>query len=86
MDLAHAPTVPAHAMLAANPQSALGTDGQPRPSCLTRSQRWLACAMAIAVLLSGLNASLQILKAVLDHRDPTRAAASAAEPYRQAAP
>lgn len=43
--------------------------GCPSPqSCLTRGQRWLAGATAVAVLLSGLNASVQVLKAVLDHR------------------
>ncbi len=70
MDLSHTPPVRALATPAADPQMAMAVDGQPCPSCLTRGQRWLACATAIAVLLSGLNASVQVLKAFFDHRDP----------------
>lgn len=70
MDLSHTPTVRAHATPAADPQMAMAADGQPRPSCLTHGQRWLACATAIAVLLSGLNASVQVLKAVSDRCNP----------------
>ncbi len=68
MDRSHATTVIDRAVPAANPQPATDAGGQPRLSCLTRGQRWLAGATAVAVLLSGLNASVQVLKAVLDHR------------------
>ncbi len=70
MDLSLTPTIRAHATPTADPQMAVAADGQPRPSCLTRGQRWLACTTAIAVLLSGLNASVQVVKAFFDHRDP----------------
>ena len=36
--------------------------------CLEHGQRWLAWATAIAVLLSGLNASVQVWKAGVEHR------------------
>jgi len=68
MDRSHATTVIDRAVPAANPQPATDAGGQPRQSRLTRGQRWLAGATAVAVLLSGLNASVQVLKAVLDHR------------------
>lgn len=34
---------------------------------LTRGQRWLACATAIAVLLSGLNALVQVWKVLIEY-------------------
>jgi len=68
MDRSHAPTVIDRAVPAANPQPTTDAGGQSPQSCLTRGQRWLAGATAAAVLLSGLNASVQVLKAVLDHR------------------
>ncbi len=68
MDRSHATTVNNHAVPAATIQPTAEAGGQPRQSCLTRGQRWLAGATAVAVLLSGLNASVQVLKAVLDHR------------------
>jgi len=68
MDRTHATTVIDRAVPAATVQSTTDDGGQPRQSCLTRGQRWLAGATAVAVLLSGLNASVQVLKAVLDHR------------------
>lgn len=68
MDRSHATTIIDRAVPAASIQPATDAGGQPRPSCLTRGQRWLAGATAVAVLLSGLNASVQVLKAVLDHR------------------
>lgn len=68
MDRSHAPTIIDRAVPAANPQPVKDAGGEPRQSCLTRGQRWLAGATAVAVLLSGLNASVQVLKAVLDHR------------------
>ena len=68
MDRSHATAIADPVMPAANPQLAMGVNDQPRQSCLMRGQRWLAGAMAVAVLLSGLNASVQVLKAVLDHR------------------
>ncbi len=41
--------------------------GQRPQSVLTRGERWLACATAAAVLLSGLNALLQVWKALLEY-------------------
>ena len=67
MDRSHATIIIDRPVSAANPQPATDAGGQPRQSCLTRGQRWLAGATAVAVLLSGLNASVQVLKAVLDH-------------------
>ena len=68
MDRSHATTIIDRAVPAATIQPTTDTGGQPPQSCLTRGQRWLAGATAVAVLLSGLNASVQVLKAVLDHR------------------
>ena len=68
MDRSRATTVIDRAVPAANPQLATDDGGQSPQSCLTRGQRWLAGATAVAILLSGLNASVQVLKAVLDHR------------------
>ncbi len=68
MDRSHAPTIVDRAMPAATIQPTTDAGGQPPQSCLTRGQRWLAGATAVAVLLSGLNASVQVLKAALDHR------------------
>jgi len=68
MDRSHATVVTDSALPAANAQPAKEVNAQPRQSCLTRSQRWLAGATAAAVLLSGLNASVQVVKAALDHR------------------
>ena len=68
MDRSHATVVADPAVPSANAQPAMDVNAQPRRSCLTRGQRWLAGATAAAVLLSGLNASVQVLKAVLDHR------------------
>ena len=68
MDRSHATTIIDRAVPAASIQPTTDAGGQPRPSCLTRGQRWLAGSTAVAVLLSGLNASVQVLKVVLDHR------------------
>ena len=69
MDRSHATTIVDRPTPAANLQPATDAGDRPRQSCLTRGQRWLAGATALAVLLSGLNASVQVLKAVLDHQD-----------------
>jgi len=68
MDRSHATTVIDRAVPAATVQPTKVAGGQSPQSCLTRGQRWLAGATAVAILLSGLNASVQVLKAVLDHR------------------
>ncbi len=68
MDRSHATTIIDRAVPDATIQPTPDVGGQLRQSCLTRGQRWLARATAVAVLLSGLNASVQVLKAVLDHR------------------
>ena len=70
MDRSHATVVADPAVPSANAQPAMDVNAQPRRSCLTRGQRWLAGATAAAVLLSGLNASVQVVKAALDHRGP----------------
>ena len=68
MDRSHATVVADPAVPAASIQSAMDVRAQPRQSCVSRGQRWLAGATAAAVLLSGLNASVQVVKAALDHR------------------
>lgn len=67
MDRSHATVVADPAVPAAIAQPAMDVNAQPRQSCLTRGQRWLTGATAAAVLLSGLNASVQVVKAALDH-------------------
>ncbi len=42
-------------------------EDQRSQSCLVQNQRWLAWATAIAVLLSGLNASVQVWKVAAEH-------------------
>jgi len=61
------------AWTAAEPQSEPGLAKRRRPSCLTRGQRWLAGATAAAVLLSGLNATVQIWKVVAEQHGPSAA-------------
>lgn len=68
MDRSHTTTVIDRAVPATTVQPTTDAGGQSPQSCLTRGQRWLAGATAVAILLSGLNASVQVLKAVLDHR------------------
>ena len=83
MDHSHTPLTADWAGPAATIQPAMGTDGRPLSSCLTRGQRWLACATAVAVLLSGLNASVQVWKALLgSHDQPAVQSPSPASPRK----
>ncbi len=70
MDRSHATTINDHTVPATTIQPTTDASGHSRQPCLTRGQRWLAGATAVAVLLSGLNASVQVWKAVHDHRNP----------------
>ncbi len=70
MDRSHATTINDRTVPAATIQPTTDASGHSRQSGLTRRQRWLAGAMAVAVLLSGLNASVQVWKAVHDRRGP----------------
>lgn len=70
MDHSHTTASPDRAWAAPEPQPAAERDDLRRVSCLTRGQRWLAGATAIAVLLSGLNASLQVWKVLAEHHGP----------------
>jgi len=67
MDRSHTTAIADPVAPAANPPPAMDADDQARQLCLTRRQGWLAWATAVAVLLSGLNASVQVVKIVLDH-------------------
>lgn len=61
-------TTPAHR--AAAPQQAAGRPAEGRCSaCLTWGQRVLAYATAAAVLLSGLNAFVQVWRVVFNHEE-----------------
>ncbi len=78
MDRSHTTAIADPVAPAANLKPATDADDQARQLCLTRRQGWLAWATAIAVLLSGLNASVQVVKIILDH--PGQSAAQRPHP------
>ena len=70
MDCSHATTINDRTVPTGTIQPPTDASGHSPQLGLTRGQRWLAGATATAVLLSGLNASVQVWKAVHDHRGP----------------